>query len=138
MFICPNQTEANHLDRITFHGNPLEIVCHIRFLGVIIDDNLSWKHHVDYIITKASRKIGALWRVRRQLSPQARRQFLLGVIQPDFVYCVVAFLTSLPTKEVKRLLATYRRALRATVGAHRFSDCGDIARQLRILPLLQW
>ena len=76
-------------------------------------------------------------RVRRQLSLQARRQFFLSVINPDFEYCASVFITSLPASERQRLLATYRRAVRATAGAHLHDDCDVLARQLRILPLVQ-
>ena len=137
MFILPSQVEGNVCECITYRGSPLEIVSHVRCLGLIVDDALSWKNHVDHIITKVGKKIGALRRVRRQLTPQARRQFLLSVIQPDFEYCSVAFLTSLPVRERERLLATYRRALRAMAGADLHDDCDAIAKQHSILPILQ-
>ena len=37
---------------------------HVKYLGVIIDQHLSWKHHIDYIALKISRNIGIISRLR--------------------------------------------------------------------------
>ena len=36
----------------------------IKFLGVLIDDHLSWKYHVDYITVKISEIVGVIARLR--------------------------------------------------------------------------
>ena len=37
---------------------------HVKYLGVIIDQHLSWKHHINYIALKISRNIGIISRLR--------------------------------------------------------------------------
>ena len=83
MLISPPHSRQDGNAILTYRGNPLDVVNHVRCLGVLVDDSLSWSHHVAATIAKVSRKIGALKRVRRQLTVQARRQFLLSVIEPD-------------------------------------------------------
>ena len=58
---------------ITYWRNPLDVVNHVRCLGVQVDDSQPWSHPADATIAQVSRKIGALKRARRQLSVQARR-----------------------------------------------------------------
>ena len=136
MFISPSRRTHCGDDQIMYRGLPLDVVSHIKCLGVIVDESLSWKHHIDAVVAKVSREIGALRRVRRQLSAQVRRQFLLSVVEPDLLYCIEAFLLSLPVKERQRLLAIHRRALRATIGADYHSDCDQITQELCVIPLL--
>ena len=57
------------------------------YLGVIIHVKLSWDPHAEVIITKAARKIGALW--RRALSGKSRRMFIQAAIMPDFLFIAV-------------------------------------------------
>ena len=45
---------------------------------------------VDLICKKVGRKIGALRRTYRQLTPMKRRQFFVSVIQPDLEYAASA------------------------------------------------
>ena len=66
MFISSSMTSEGGVERVIHSGNPLEVMSQIRCLGLIIDDRLSWTHHVDSVIAKVSKKIGALKRVRRQ------------------------------------------------------------------------
>ena len=35
-----------------------------KFLGVLIDENLNWKKHIEYIINKLSKNIGILYRTK--------------------------------------------------------------------------
>ena len=36
----------------------------VKYLGVMIDDHLSWKHHINYVALKISRNIGILSKLR--------------------------------------------------------------------------
>ena len=39
----------------------------VRFLGVIIDENLTWKNHIEVIENKISKNTGVLYRVSHPL-----------------------------------------------------------------------
>jgi hypothetical protein len=39
---------------INFNNNQTEMTLNIKFLGLIIDNTLSWKDHIDYILPKLS------------------------------------------------------------------------------------
>ena len=43
---------------------PLEQNVYIKYLGVLIDFNLSWKYHISHITTKISKTIGLIVRLR--------------------------------------------------------------------------
>ena len=61
--------------RLLLQNEEVKLVSQTRLLGIIIDDSLSWSPHVDSICKKVGRKIGALRRTYRQLTPTARRHF---------------------------------------------------------------
>ena len=46
----------------------------IKFLGVLLDKNLSWKTHIEYIENKISKNIGILFKAR----PFLNKKFLLS------------------------------------------------------------
>ena len=117
---------------VILNGKPLQMVSETHCLGVIIDDRLSWSSHVNSVASKAGRKIGVLRQVRRRMSERARRLYLLSVVQPDLEYCAIAFLSSCRN----RLLAIFRRALRAVVGAPPQAECLPIMRELNVQPLV--
>ena len=42
----------------------LEQQDYVKYLGILIDKNLSWKYHIDYVASKISRTIGIIARLR--------------------------------------------------------------------------
>ena len=59
----------------------LSIVNEYNYLGVIVDSTLSWEAHVDSVVSKVAKKIGALRRAGNSLTLAARRQYYLSVIR---------------------------------------------------------
>ena len=90
MFITPKPIAAEAKPAIVYKGKPIHRVSQVRLLSIIVDDSLSWSAHVNYLHSKLARKIGVLRRSSRQLTLNAKRQFLISVIQPDLEYAAVA------------------------------------------------
>ena len=70
MCFYPRQKNIDrHLPCLTVCGIEIERVKNFNFLGLIINENLSWKSHTDHISTKISMSIGVMNRIKRY-SPQ--------------------------------------------------------------------
>ena len=123
------------LANITCDGKTIPLVSNTRLLGVIVDSNLSWKDHVDQVCLKVNRKIGALRRTFRQLTPTARRAFFLSVIHPDLEYAASAIVPSMAVSQKNRLLATWRRAVPCAAGSGYQDNVAPLVKQLKIVSL---
>ena len=123
--------------RLLLQNKEVKLVSQTRLLGIIIDDSLSWSPHVDSICKKVGRKIGALRRTYRQLTPTARRQFFVSVIPPDMVYAASATIRFMPTGQQDRLLALWRKAVRCLTltGVHPKDDVLPLIRNLKLTLL---
>ena len=103
MVIAPHSQACQGLPtgvRLLLQNEEVKLVSQTRLLGIIIDDSLSWSPHMDSICKKVGRKIGALRRTYRQLTPKARRQFFVSVIQPDLEYAASATIPFMPTGQL--------------------------------------
>ena len=49
----------------------LEHKDYIKYLGILIDKNLSWKHHIDHVIIKISRTVGLIAKLRHSVFANA-------------------------------------------------------------------
>ena len=49
----------------------------IKFLGVVIDENLSWKLHISYICKKISKSTGIIFRCRYYLSTKMYLPYII-------------------------------------------------------------
>ena len=138
MVIAPHSRACQGLPtgvRLLLQNEEVKLVSQTRLLGIIIDDSLSWSPHVDSICKKFGRKIGALRRTYRQLTPTVRRQFFVSVIQPDLEYAASATIPFMPTGQQDRLLALWKKAVRCLAGVHPQDDVLPLIRNLKLTLL---
>ena len=57
-----------------------------KYLGVLIDERMTWQPQVDRCISRTARKIGSLWRARHCLTLASPSKYFLSVIMPDLIY----------------------------------------------------
>ena len=58
-----------------------------KYLGMIVDDSLTWEDHIDYITLKINRGIGIIRRVRQLIPEKALLLLYQTLIDPYFRYC---------------------------------------------------
>jgi hypothetical protein len=63
----------------------------IKYLGVIIDTNLRWKEHVNYLNKKIKRSIGLLSKIRYYVDLGCLTKLYHTLIYPFLIYGVVAW-----------------------------------------------
>ena len=56
--------KTTEIPSVIINHMPIERVTCFTFLGVIIDSNLTWAHHINYISNKLSRICGVLSRLK--------------------------------------------------------------------------
>ena len=83
----------------------LEKVPKFSYLGVSLDETLSWKDHVEYVSSKVSSRLGLLSRIRACLTLEASKQVYTSFMQPLFDYADVAWgeISEGCCKELQRL-----------------------------------
>jgi len=59
----------------------------INLLGVRISSDLSWRPHIQNLVASASRKLGALFRVRRYFTSSQLLKIYKACIRPCLEYC---------------------------------------------------
>ena len=58
-----------------------------KYLGIIIDDKMSWKDHTDYISIKIKQNIDMMKRVRRDVPTEYLISFYRTLVEPYIRYC---------------------------------------------------
>ena len=77
--------------KVTIGKYTIHEVDQIKYLGVILDNNLSWNHHIDYLTTKLSQVAGILYKVRDNISMQSRLMIYNGLAGSYLNYGITAW-----------------------------------------------
>ena len=72
---------------IEINGQPITCVTKTKFLGVIIDNKLTWKEHISYICGKVAKGIGIISKVRKYLNKDTLLDLCYSFIYPYLTYC---------------------------------------------------
>ena len=77
----------NNLIAIRVNGRLLKRVKRIKYLGSVVDENVTWVDHINYISVKIRRNIGILKRMRLTVPRESLVLLYKTLIEPYFRYC---------------------------------------------------
>ena len=97
--------------KITIGNYTIHEVDQIKYLGVILDRNLNWHAHVDYLVTKLSSAAGIMYKVRNYLPIDARLLVYETLAKSYLQYGITAWGSCAPTT-LNRLQTIQNRIIR--------------------------
>ena len=109
---------------------------HTRFLGVIVDQHLTFESHVKYIKGKISRGIAVLYKAKRILKESSLLTLYYAFIYPYFTYCtyITVWGNTYPSV-LDPLIKCQKRDVRIVKGAGKYDHTSPIFYNLKILNL---
>ena len=107
---------------------------HVKFLGVYLDENLSWKIHINYISKKISKSVGIIYRSRFLLTSATKLALYYSLIYPYLTYCNIVWFSTYETN-VKRIYLLQNRAVRAMSNSDYRAHSAPLFRKLNILGI---
>ena len=103
--------------QVMLDGIKIKQVQVIKFLGIYIDDKLTWKHHIEHLSNKISKSIGIIYKVRHTLNKKWKLNLYKIFILPYLNYCNIIWATTYKTS-IKPLLVKQKRALKIALNLH--------------------
>jgi len=119
---------------IKIDNTALKQVNNTKFLGVVIDSNLSWSYHIDYVAMTLSRVAGVLNRVKFVLPQSALMKIYYSLFYSNLLYCLLIW-GNADSKFINRVQILQNRALRAVSKASYRSSTNPLYIKLKCLKL---
>ena len=117
----------------------------IKFLGIIIDSNLNWNKHIDYICQKISKNIGIIRYVSHFLPQKSLLTLYYSLVYPYFFYGNIVWANCCPLKvpehniptKLNRLVLLQKKVIRIISLSDRLAHTKPLFETLRILQFHQ-
>ena len=90
VFHHPNKKLPQNLE-IKINNTPIERVQEFCFLGLTINENLTWKSHVNKIANKTSKYNGIINKLKRFLPQHILQTLYYSLIQSQLNYCILVW-----------------------------------------------
>jgi len=110
-FIIFSRTSVSTKNKIILGSNEIEQVSCITFLGVHIDDKLSWTQHIAHVTSKVNKCIGVLCKLRNAFPKSVLLQLYKSLVYPHLYYCNSIWGSALPS-HLSPLYIAQKKALK--------------------------
>ena len=136
LIFTPWQKKRDHNFSFSLGGQLLTQSNVTKFLGVYIDEHLTWKDHISYLCKQISKSIGMLFRSRFYLSSKSKLTLYYSLIYPYITYCNSTWSSTYVTN-LNRIYCLQKRAVRATTNSDYRANSAPLFSKLKILDIYQ-
>ena len=119
---------------ILIDGNKIEEVKKTKFLGVIIDNKLSWKDHVAHVVGKVSRGLGMIINARNYLNKKGLITLYYSFVYPYLSYCNHIW-GNIYQSNLRQLCVTQNKIMRVIAGVKPRESAMPLCESLGIMKL---
>lgn len=135
MIFHKNHNVVNHNtlshSSLKIKTNAIERVDQMKYLGVIIDEKLSFGEHMNHLEKKIAQKIGFMYRTCKHISQHHKILVYRSIIEPHFIYCPTILLLTNDTL-INKLQIQQNKAMRLIL------KCSYRTSKSIMLPMLNW
>lgn len=122
----------NNLEPIRIGNSILIEEQSIKFLGVVVDNRLTWNSHIQYINSKINKQCGILYLTRKCFNAGALRQLYYSLIYPFLSYCHTIWGNTGKTN-TKRIEIAQKRVIRTMAFKGKFDHTNELFRTFKLL-----
>ena len=105
------------------------------FLGVVIDEHLSWKSHISNVANKISKSIGIIYKASFFLSKSSLQTLYYSLVYPYLIYCNIVWASTYKSN-LNRILILQKRIVRIMNKTWFLEQTSPLFRQDKILKII--
>ena len=121
---------------ITIDNEQINEVQSTKFLGIQIDQHLTWTEHLNNIATKMAKGIGILWKAKPYLNQCTLRTLCYCFVFPYVNYCNIVWLNT-NTFKLSNIITLQKRAVRIVSNADYLAHTSELFTRDKTLKLKQ-
>ena len=114
-------------------NNRISFNLHTKFLGLIVDNTLSWKPHIEHLLNKLSTVCYVIRSVKPYLNKNAIIMIYHSLFHAVMTYGIIFWGNSSHSTQVFRM---QKKAIKIIMGRGNRESCRNLFRELNILPLM--
>ena len=112
---CARIREHNTSLKIMLNGKKLKKVRTTKFLGVVIDDQLTWEPHVDFLTSKLNSSMVTIKRIKPFIPKSEYLKIYNSLFLSHLSYCISCW-GGIPTYKLDKVFAIQKRCIRLLFG----------------------
>ena len=124
MLTHPHMTQPINFD-IKVNNLVIKRVDTIKFLGIIIDNRLTWKPHLENIINKISKFTGIFYRIKNCCNVDCLILMYYSLVYPNLMYCSALWGGAYKTY-IDKLFVSQKKLIRVITDSNRYDHTAPL------------
>lgn len=130
-FRSPSKPEITGLQ---INGQPINYSPSVKYLGIHVDYQLSWKNHIEKLVSKVNMYLGIICRIKNHLNISTLKTIYHALIQSSLSYGIEIWGHALPTT-LKPLITAQKKLVRVILNQNSTASTYPLFTRLGIRPL---
>ena len=105
-----------------------------KFLGVVLDEKLTFKEHIKIVSKKVSKLTGLMYKLKHFFPLDVLKNLYFTLIQPYFTYCILAW-GAVHKATLQPLVLHQKKLIRILTNSDYYAHTNTLFKQLKILNL---
>jgi hypothetical protein len=139
MLICSRQKRTHITDNLdlSINKNDISQTDSIKYLGLLIDQNLRFDKYMHELMGKLNRAVGVLRRASQYVNQQTRVMLYNTLVLPHLDYCSTVWGANITSTDYKKLQRIQNCAMRVILECHHRTHIQDMLDSLHWLNVRQ-
>ena len=134
LFLVSNRKHSDNNIPIILNNQILKFTDLCTFLGVILDNRLTFSNHIKFITNKLAKSTGVFYCIKDFLDTQARLKFYYGFVYPYIAYNIIVW-GSTYRSHLNPLILQQKRIIRLIANADRLEHTSPLFYRYNILKV---
>lgn len=134
---CSKSDEENlplKLPELHIGGTAIDRVRSSKFLGILLDENLTWEKHIQTIESKISKQIGIIWKARKFLTNTSMKSLYFAFVHPYLNYGNIVWGSTYNSK-LSKIHRLQKKAIRMITNSPRMAHSQPLMAENKILTV---
>ncbi len=127
-------SSVTSLSPLAITGHVIQRVHVVKYLGIYIDENLTWLDHISYLMKKISSLTGILYRVKSYLPIDCKKQIYYALANSSLIYCIEIY-ANVNQSVLNPLIIKCNRLLRLLQSKPRRTPINELYAAFGTLPV---
>ena len=120
--------------KLKINGRKLYPSDYVKYLGILIDPQLNWNYHTDFIAPKLSQALGMLMKIRHYVDVNTLRSVYFGIFSSTMLHGAQIW-EQIINKHVNRIIKLQDSAIRIINFAKSHDSRGQLYKNMKILKI---
>ena len=135
LLLFSNRNPIHNNEQIILNGQFVTYVDHAKFLGIIIDNKINFKNHINYITGKIAKHAGILYRIKHSLPLKSRLTYYNSFVLPYLNYNILHWGSTNDT-HLNPLIVIQKRIVRTIADADYLAHTPPLFKKLNLLQIV--